>query len=75
MDKPEVRTVYDDPNYMRNVDAKLFLQQAIPWCIAHDDMASWDALDERCWAYGRATVEGACVISHGGLDHKWWVDV
>ncbi len=52
----------------------VYKQTAIPWCTTHDDIASWDALNERCWAYGRTTTEGACVISTGGPDHKWWMD-
>ena len=51
-------------------------QEAIPWCTTHDDFAH----DTTCSAFIVAVehdsdVPAACVISMGGPDHKWWVDI
>ncbi len=43
-------------------DCDALSARSIQWCLAHDDMASWDALDKRCWAYGRTATEGNCVM-------------
>ena len=51
-------------------DHTIIGQEAIPWCTTHSDVASLDA--EKCWAY--VVEPGACVISSGGPDHKWWKD-
>ena len=45
---------------------------AIPWCLSHDDMASWDDLDENCWAAKHNGERDECVISRGGPDHPAW---
>ncbi len=61
--------------FVSGVDTDFSEQVAIPWCTAHNDMASWDALDEQCWARShQGPGEGECVISMGGPDHKWWKD-
>ena len=49
-------------------------QQAIPWCTAHGSKGTKDGPD--CDLKLFAEDFGIpCVISTGGPDHKWWVDV
>ncbi len=55
-----VRDVPTDP-----VMQSQWQQEAIPWCITHDQP---DELDE----YGDHG--GLCEVSTGGPDHKWWKD-
>ena len=53
------------------VDGRQFTevtQQPIPWCTTHNKQAKFDE--------GDLIGQGAkiCVVSTGGLDHKWWKD-
>ncbi len=65
-----------NPNRFRSVvtslgDQTIVDQTGIPWCTAHK--TSLPDADDWCWKMGSDKAD--CVISRGGLDHKWWVDV
>ncbi len=69
-----VRDVPADP-MMQNQ----WQQRAIPRCIAHN--MGGLMIDDRC-VVGKMLIDDplseepdGCVISRGGPDHKWWVDV
>jgi len=65
-----------------------FRREAIPWCTTHDeklpDGPELEKVEPRCWFdyfYGVKDGDGnrvgslMCVISTGGPDHKWWMDI
>ncbi len=51
-------------------------QHAIPWCITHDMKAVivQDGIRGFCPLLGKRN-DDPCVVSQGGLEHKWWVDL
>ncbi len=71
MDKPETRMVAILAQY---VVQPVRNQRAIPWCTTHDSQATY-----KMFATGELVSceanSASCVISIGGPDHDWWVDV
>ncbi len=51
-------------------DKTIIDPEAIPWCTTHDHQSN-ESL-HACLA--GIIKEGACHISTGGPDHKWWKD-
>ena len=47
-------------------------REPIPWCTTHSSPVLHFDFNEKCWAY--VVEPGACLISTGGPDHKWWKD-
>ncbi len=65
-DLAELRMVTHSPSQ----DMRAISQEAIPWCTTHDMTIIGD--DDYCWKIDYDKLD--CVISSGGLDHKWWKD-
>ena len=57
-----------------------WVQEAIPWCTFHDSPEKGGGF---CWHNHDVLLNPKvplvrlddCVVSTGGPDHKWWVDV
>ena len=75
MDKPETRTLYGLFGEGQNP----VTQQAIPWCISHNQQASEvveiEPEDPRLVCRLAGVDRKWCVISTGGPGHDWWVNV
>ncbi len=85
MNEPETRTHYQLKDLYLPPKMVRHEQRAIPWCTFHDRPlgtgaggGDFNPMDETC-AYPPENVPMPeiydCVISTGGLEHKWWVDV
>ena len=45
--------------------------KAIPWCTTHDSRVE----DDYCHHADRSHNIGDCIVSTGGPEHKWWMDL
>ncbi len=83
---PEIRTRLEYQGFSDGVYQFPSLKiEAIPWCTFHDRPlgtgaggGDFNPLDEACFVPPTAKdILGLydCVISTGGPDHKWWVDL
>ncbi len=74
MSEPKTQTLMVIETAVGGQAFAMLKRKAIPWCTTHDSEVPKHR-DWICWsAFARNPHLQGCVISTGGLLHKWWTD-